>query len=126
MVVNQSFIAYTIMVQRTDGKWIFLVKDEGANFIFPGTSIEERHTGLAAVIQEMKGTLNLNFDKVELAELTNAVTKDYRIPLFVFKYNCGAEVPADLLIPETNVKWQVSDDFKKTIQEYEITGVPLF
>lgn len=126
MVEDQSFIAYTIMVQRTDGKWIFLVKQENINFIFPGTTIEERHTGLATVIQEMKKKLDLNFDKVELAELTNAVIEDERIPLFVFKYNCGTEDPVDLLLPETNLKWQVSDDFKKTIQKYEISGVPLF
>jgi hypothetical protein len=126
MVEDQSFIAYTIMVQRTDGKWIFLVKHEEVDFIFPGTTINKKHTGLASAIQEMKRSLNLNFDKVELAELTNAVTSTDRIPLFVFKYNCGTEDPADLLLPHTNLKWQVSDDFKETIQKYEISGVPLF
>lgn len=126
MVEDHSFIAYTIMVQRTDGKWIFLVKHEEADFIFPGTTIENTHTGLANVIQEMKKRLDLNFDKVTLAELTNAVTKDDRIPLFVFKYNCGTENPADLLVSETDLEWQVSDDFKKTIQKYDISGVPLF
>lgn len=126
MVGDQSFIAYTIMVQRTDGKWIFLVKHEESDFIFPGTKNDDKHTGLATIIQEMKKRLNLNFDKVELAELTNAVIGEHRIPLFVFKYNCGTEDPADLLLPNTNLTWQVSDNFKETIQKYEISGVPLF
>lgn len=126
MVEKQSFIAYTIMVQRTDGKWLFLVQHEKSDFIFPGTTIGERHTGLATAIEEMKETLDLNFDKVELAELTNAVTKNQRIPLFVFKYHCGTEQPADLLHPGSKLEWQVSDNFKDTLQQYEISGVPLF
>lgn len=126
MVGNQSFIAYTIMVQRTDGKWLFLVHHEESDFIFPGTTIHDSHTGLATAIEEMKNTLDIDFDKVELAELTNAVTKDQRIPLFVFKYHCGAEQPDDLLRPNSKLEWQISDNFKDTLQQYEISGVPLF
>lgn len=128
MVEKQSFLAYTIMVQRTDGKWMFLVEHNENDFIFPGTTTtHDRHqTGLASVIEEMKETLILNFDKVELAELTNAIIKDQRIPLFVFRYKCGAEDPKDLLQSHTDLEWQVSDEFKEIIQRYEISGVPLF
>lgn len=128
MIGNQSLIAYTVMVQRNDGKWMFLVQHEKVNFIFPGIEIlkETQQTGLSLVIDEMKERLALDYDKVELVELTNAITPDHRVPLFVFKYHCGAEDINDLLLPESNLEWQVSDSFKDTIQKYEISGVPLF
>lgn len=126
MVGKQSLIAYTIMVQRTDGKWLFLVQHEESDFIFPGTMAKNQQTGLATAIEAMKEKLNLNFDKVDLAELTNAVTENQRIPLFVFKYHCGAEDPTDLLLPGSKLEWQVSDNFKEAIQKYDISGVPLF
>lgn len=128
MIGNQSLIAYTVMVQRNDGKWMFLVQHEKVNFIFPGIEIlkETQQTGLSLVIDEMKERLALDYDKVELVELTNAITPDHRVPLFVFKYHCGVEDINDLLLPESNLEWQVSDSFKDTIQKYEISGVPLF
>ena len=128
MIGNQSLIAFTVMVQRTDGKWMFLVQHEKVNFVFPGIKIlkETQQTGLASVIDEMKARLALDFDKIELVELTNAITPEHRVPLFVFKYHCGAEQMDDLLLPGSNLEWQVSDSFKDTIQKYEISGVPLF
>lgn len=128
MIGNQSLIAYTVMVQRSDGKWMFLVQHEKVNFVFPGLDAakDSNQTGLASVIDAMKQKLSLDFDKIELLELTNAITPDHRVPLFVFKYHCGAEHMDDLLLPKSNLEWQVSDSFKNTIQKYEISGVPLF
>lgn len=128
MVEKQSLIAYTVMVQRTDGKWLFLVRQDESDFVFPGlrTVNDTKNTGLASVIETLKKGLDLNFKKLELTELTNAIYQEDRFPLFVFKYHCGAERPDDLLMPGSDLKWQVSDLFKETIQRYEITGVPLF
>lgn len=128
MVEKQSLIAYTVMVQRTDGKWMFLVQHEESDFAFPAiqTVNDTTNTGLASVISTLKQELDLNFKKLELSELTNAIHKDNRFPLFVLKYHCGAERPDDLLLPGSTLEWQVSDTFKETIQRYEITGVPMF
>jgi len=125
---TQSFIAYTLIVKRTDGKLMFLVHHEETNFVFPGITSEkaQRQTALSQIIAEMKGKLNLNFDKIELAELTNAIIQEHRIPLFVFNYHCGAEDPNDLLLANSNLEWQVSDHFEETLQKYEISGVPMF
>ncbi len=128
MVEKQALIAYTVMVQRTDGKWMFLVQHDESDFVFPAiqTVNDTNNTGLASVIEMLKQELALNFKKLELTELTNAIYKEMRFPLFVLKYHCGAEHPDDLLLPDSTLEWQVSDCFKETIQRYEITGVPLF
>ncbi len=128
MVEKQSLIAYTVMVQRTDGKWMFLVQHDESDFVFPGiqTVNNTNNTGLASVIEVLKEKLDLKFKKLELYELTNATFEGNRFPLFVFKYHCGAERPDDLLLPGSDLEWQISDSFKATIERYEITGVPLF
>lgn len=128
MVEKQSLIAYTVMVQRTDGKWMFLVQQGLSDFVFPGiqTVNNVNSTGLSSVIEALKQELNLNFKKLELIELTNAIYGKERLPLFVFKYHCGTECPSKLLTPNSTLEWQVSDRFKETIQRYEISGVPLF
>ena len=128
MVEKQSLIAYTVMVQRTDGKWMFLVQQDLSDFVFPGiqTVNNMNNTGLSSVIEVLKQELNLNFNKLELIELTNAIYGEERLPLFVFKYHCAAECPSQLLSPDSKLEWQVSDRFKETIQRYEISGVPLF
>lgn len=128
MIGNQSLIAYTVMVERSDGKWMFLVQHEKVDFVFPGIDAakDTNQTGLASVIDAMKQKLSLDYDKVELIELTNAITPEHRVPLFVFKYHCGAEHMDDLLLPQSNLEWQISDSFKETIKKYEISGVPLF
>lgn len=128
MVEKQSLIAYTVMVQRTDGKWLFLVQQDSSDFVFPGiqTVNNMNSTGLSSVIEVLKRELDLNFNKLELIELTNAIYGKERLPLFVFKYHCGAQSPNKLLLPDSNLEWQVSDHFKETIQRYEISGVPLF
>ena len=128
MVEKQSLIAYTVMVQRTDGKWMFLVQQDLSDFVFPAiqTVNNMNNTGLSSVIEVLKQELNLNFNKLELIELTNAIYEEERLPLFVFKYHCGTECPSKLLSSDSNLEWQVSDRFKETIQRYEISGVPLF
>ena len=128
MVEKQTLIAYTVMVQRTDGKWMFLVQQDLSDFVFPGiqTVNNMNNTGLSSVIEVLKQELNLNFNKLELIELTNAIYGEERLPLFVFKYHCGAECPSQLLSPDSKLELHVSDRFKETIQRYELSGVPLF
>ena len=61
MVEKQSLIAYTVMVQRTDGKWMFLVQQGLSDFVFPGiqTVNNVNSTGLSSVIEALKQELNL-------------------------------------------------------------------
>lgn len=126
MEKNKSYIAYTIIVERADGKPMFLVEHEDADFLFPATETIDEKSGLSTIIAEIKRTLSINFDKLELSELTNAVINDHRIPLFVFNYDCSECEPEDILIKDTNYEWQISDNFTDTLQQYEIKGVPLF
>lgn len=127
MKKKQSFVAYTIIVERDDGKPMFLVEKEEKTFSFPSIEANRNKSGLSQIIDEIKHTLkNLNFDELELSELTNAVIDGYRIPIFVLKYRCEECVPEDLLLRNTKLEWQISDNFKETLQKYEISGVPLF
>lgn len=127
MEKNQSYVAYTIIVQRDDGKPMFLVEHEGSMFGLPVIKAKKEERGLPQVIENLKQTLtNLNFDDLELSELTNAVIGEFRIPLFVFTYRCKECAPDDLFLPDTDLEWQISDNFKDTLQQYDISGVPLF
>lgn len=126
MEKTKSFIGYTVIVKRYDGKPMFLVAHEQTEFMFPGTKAVDEQSGLSTIIDEIKETLNIDFEKLELSELTNAVIGEEHIPLFVFTYDCSDCTPQSILLNETNLEWQTSDNFKKTLQQYEIKGVPFF
>lgn len=126
MVEKKSYIAFTVMTNRADGKPMFLVEHEQTDFIFPFAKYNKEITGLACAIEVVKEKLNIDFNCLELAELTNAVIKDQRIPFFVFKYHCESKNIDELISANTKLEWQASDNFKDTLQQYEISGVPLF
>lgn len=126
MEKHKSYIGYTVIVKRYDGKPLFLVEHEKTDYLFPGTKAVDEHSGLSTIIEEVKRTLNIDFDKLELSELTNAVMGEKRIPLFVFTYDCSECTPESLLLNGNNLEWQTSERFKETLQQYEIKGVPFF
>lgn len=123
---SNSFIAYTVMMERHDGTLMFLVENEKNGGMFPGTHAVNKRSGLSTIIEEIKRAIRIDFERLELSELTNAVINDNRIPLFVFNYDCGECEPEDLLFPGSPLEWQTSEKFKGTLQQYEIKGVPLF
>lgn len=126
MEKTKSFIGYTVIVKRYDGKPLFLVAHEKTDYLFPGTKAIDEQSGLSTIIEEIKRALSINFEKLELSELTNAVMGEKHIPLFVFTYDCTECTPDSLLLKETNLEWQTSDKFNETLQQYEIKGVPFF
>ena len=126
MEKTRSYIGYTVIVERYDGKPLFLVAHEQTDFLFPGTETVDEQSGISTIIEEIKVALNIDFEKLELSELTNAVIDDKRLPLFVFTYDCSECTPQSILLNDTNLEWQTSESFKKTLQQYEIKGVPFF
>lgn len=127
MEKRQAYVAYTIIAERDDGKPLFLIEKEETGFGFPAIKATKDQSGLSQIITELKQTLkNLNFDRLELSELTNLVIDEHRVPLFVLKYQCGICMPEDLLLEETTLEWQISDNIYDILSQYDISGVPLF
>lgn len=127
MKQKQAYIAYTIIVERDDGKPMFLIDNDETYFGFPAVESTKNQSGLSIIIDELKRTLkNIDFGRIELSELTNLVIEDNRIPFFVLKYQCGNVSPKDLLLESSTLEWQLSDNIYETLQQYDISGVPLF
>ena len=127
MKQKQAYIAYTIIVERDDGTPMFLIDNDETYFGFPAVESIKNQSGLSIIIDELKRTLkNIDFGRIELSELTNLVIEDNRIPFFVLKYQCGNVSPKDLLLESSTLEWQLSDNIYETLQQYDISGVPLF
>ena len=126
MVDNNPCVAYTIITKRNDGKLMFLVEEKEESFTFPRTAYVDSCTGLASVIEEIKKTLQLEIEELELSELINTVIEDQRIPLFVFNYAQEVKELEELIRPKSELIWQVSDNLANTLRKYEISGVPSF
>ena len=126
MVETNPSVAYTIITKRNDGKLMFLVEEKKENFTFPRTAYVDSCTGLASVIEEIKKTLQLEIEELELSELINTVIDDQRIPLFVFNYAQEVKELEELIGPKSELIWQVSDNLANTLRKYEISGVPSF
>lgn len=127
MIKENHYVASTILVKDTDGRYVFLVKKEEDGFSFPATLVEPRKTGLACVISRLKEIADIEIEKLELTELTNAIVNDDRIPLFVFIYeDDNLSSPYDLLIEDSELSWVHSDNIVSTLEQWKISGVPQF
>ena len=127
MIKENHYVASTILVKDTDGRYVFLVKKEEDGFSFPATLVEPRKTGLACVISRLKEIVDIEIEKLELTELTNAIVNDDRIPLFVFIYEDDTlSSPYDLLIEDSELSWVHSDNIVSTLEQWKISGVPQF
>lgn len=128
MLDSQSFLLYTVIIKCTDGKMMFLVKNDHETengFIFPNIASTSMGTGLATVIDDLSNVLKVEMEELDLAELTNACINDLRLPLFVFSYEYDSD-PNELLTNHEGYEWQFFDNFAETLQKYDISGVPSF
>lgn len=127
MMRENHYVACTIMVKDTDGRYVFLVSEEKDGYAFLATQIKPERTGLASVIDRLKEVASFKIDYLELNELTNAVVKNTSIPLFVFLYDDEeATDPNDLLLEETDLSWVHSENVISTLEQWKISGVPQF
>ncbi|MER2173861.1 MAG: hypothetical protein ABS911_04205 [Carnobacterium sp.] len=126
-MTEKRWVAGTIMAKGPEGKYVFLVKVEAEVHSFPTTEISDVKTGLATILEALKTILPIKATDLNLYELTNAVVNDNRIPLFVFELY-DEEADYRLLTEHGNnsLTWLHSDDLTKTLEKWEISGVPQF
>lgn len=126
-MTEKRWVAGTIMAKGPEGKYVFLIKKETEEPSFPTTEIKDTKTGLACILEKLKTILPIEASDLKLYELTNAVVNDNRVPLFVFEFN-NEEVENKLLTEsnDDSLSWLHSDELTKTLEKWEISGVPQF
>ncbi|MBT2731973.1 hypothetical protein [Carnobacterium sp. ISL-102] len=126
-MTEKRWVAGTIMAKDPEGKYVFLVKKETDMDFFTATEINSAKTGLASIIDKLKTILPIEASDLKLYELTNAIVNDDRIPLFVFEF-LNEEVNYRLLTEnnDSSLFWLDSDELTKTLERWEISGVPQF
>jgi len=126
-MTGKRWVAGTIMAKDPEGKYVFLVKKETDTDFFTTTEINSTKTGLASIIDKLKTILPIEASDLKLYELTNAIVNDDRIPLFVFEF-LNEEVNYRLLTEnnDSSLFWLDSDELTKTLERWEISGVPQF
>lgn len=126
-MTEKRWVAGTIMAKDPEGKYVFLVKKETDMDFFTATEINNAKTGLASIIDKLKTILPIEASDLKLYELTNAIVNDDRIPLFVFEF-LNEEVNYRLLTEnnDSSLFWLDSDELTKTLERWEISGVPQF
>ncbi|WP_225743523.1 NUDIX domain-containing protein [Marinilactibacillus sp. Marseille-P9653] len=127
MIAKNHYVACTVLVKDENDRYVFLVKKESKGFSFPATEVKPKKTALACIIERMKEVLSIDVEKLELNELTNAVVQDNRVPLFVFTYEDeSVKNPLELLTDDNELTWEHSEKITKTLEDWEISGVPQF
>lgn len=126
-MTEKRWVAGTIMAKGPEGKYVFLVKVEAEVHSFPTTEISDVKTGLATILETLKTILPIKATDLNLYELTNAVVNDNRIPLFVFElYDEEADYRLLTERGDHSLTWLHSDELTKTLEKWEISGVPQF
>lgn len=126
-MTEKRWVAGTIMAKGPEGKYVFLVKAEAEVHSFPTTEISDVKTGLATILEALKTILPIKATDLNLYELTNAVVNDNRIPLFVFElYDEEADYRLLTESGDNSLTWLHSDELTKTLENWEISGVPQF
>ncbi|WP_051503609.1 hypothetical protein [Alkalibacterium sp. AK22] len=127
MMKENHYVACTVLVKDEDGRYVFLVRKEDSGYAFLATAVKPKQTGLASVISRLKEAIDLNIEKLELNELTNAIVDENRIPLFVFVYEDESlTYPNQLLSSEDELSWVYSENIISTLEQWKISGVPQF
>ncbi|MBM6615786.1 hypothetical protein JTF06_12910 [Desemzia sp. RIT804] len=122
-----QIVAGTVMAQAFNGKYVFLVKNQEELYKLPTTPISDNKTGLACIIEELKTILDIEGSSLDLYELTNSVVNDSRVPLFVFALNKKFTELNELLKENsTHYAWMPSDTLIETLENMDISGVPIF
>lgn len=126
-MTEKRWVAGTIMAKGPGGKYVFLVEIEAEMHSFPTTEISDVKTGLATILETLKTILPIKATDLNLYELTNAVVNDNRIPLFVFElYDEEADYRLLTESGDNSLTWLNSDELTKTLEKWEISGVPQF
>ena len=122
---KMASIVGTIIAETADDQLYFLVNKETKSFII--TDSQKDCTALATMIEAFKAIVSINFDKLELVELTNACHEGENIPLYVFSYPPTETDNVNKLVKEPDqYAWLNHRDLKETFNQLNIEGVPSF
>lgn len=118
-------IAGTIMLQDPSGQLRFLAKKSDKLFI--STHQDEGQTAMATFIDEIKNIVDLDFDCVELVELTNSNWHGESIPFYLFVYDGPVDMETiNQFGSSSDYAWMNHRDLKETFSKLDIQGVPNF
>lgn len=118
-------IAGTIIIEDVLGQVRFLANKTTKLFVTGQTSKDK--TALASIIDELKLVVDIDFDQLELIELTNSVFEKENIPLYVFGYTGRIDDEYYSLIDDTDTyAWLNHKELKTTFEQLNIEGVPNF
>lgn len=118
-------IAGTIMIEDESGQLRFLARK--TTKLFVSTYHYEEKTAMSAILDKIKEIVNLDFDKLELVELTNSHWNDQNIPLYLFSYNGPADDDLFFQLDDSDrYAWMNHRDLRQTFLELNIEGVPSF
>lgn len=120
-----TIIAYTVMTEDDRSDIVLLVEEENEEYHFPYIEQMTAQTGLATVIEALKHTMSLDFDHLELTELTNLVIDDYRVPFFIFTYH-QAQADTHLIKTQSSLEWLAYEFMVDQLDDWNFSGVPAF
>ncbi|MDH6365841.1 hypothetical protein M2139_002864 [Enterococcus sp. PF1-24] len=116
-------VAGTIMLHLQDGSKKFLLQNNDEGIDFAITNFSEEATGLASMLRYFKEKVPMDVTNIELVELTNICFENKKIPFFVFSAKEADVFQEDL---SENFFWEESTKIGERLENFEISGVPLF
>ena len=121
-MLNKKRVAGTVILHLEDGTKRFLLHNSGNDIKFLTVELSNERTGLACALQLLKEEARLDVTTIQLVELTNGFEDNEKIPLFVFEMTENENAhPLPM-----NICWEDAEQFRQTIQEFKIEGVPFF
>lgn len=117
-------IAGTIIIEDKENKVKFLANK--TNRLFVLTEVSKEKTALSAIIDEMKTIVDIDFDQLELVELTNAEYNGNNMPLYVLSYKEDVDEIQTLIDDSDIYGWLNHRELQKTFEQLNIQGVPNF
>lgn len=121
-MLNKKRVAGTVILHLEDGTKRFLLHNSGNKIKFLSVELSNERTGLACALQLLKEKAHLDVTTIQLVELTSGFESNQKVPLFVFEMT---EKEDSHLLPE-GVCWENTAQFRQTIQEFKIEGMPFF
>ncbi len=112
-------VAVTIILETSDNRRLFLMKEENDTLDFVKTTIQKDQTGLASVLEHFKQTTSLPVKELRLTELINMKSNGKAIPFFVF------ELKGDFS-NENHYVWSEEKEFTCHLEEVNLDGLPFF
>lgn len=121
-MLSEAMVAGTVILNKQNGEKEFLVKEESGDMNFLMVPIDSKFTSLACILKELRNLVKLNTKEMELVELTNILSEDHSMPLFVFSLN---EVDSTELT-ETFYWKDASTVRVNVLENVSVSGVPFF